>query len=405
VYNKTVEAINRGASINFQSLRDAIVTRNTKKTNIEYKQLVGEIAKMRDIKRQLDSNDSGHSQLGQRINQMTVELRDKAKSMPSVRNVNVNDWEFLTPKEVRAGAVNDVCKAYKTGFANLRAGNIKFFKLGFRKHLNRTKSVLVPKTFLIVKDDCLRIAPQFFKDQCEFKIGRKTLKQHKQLAVDHDSRIIKKKNEYWIVIPVAVSIQSRATPVNYCGIDPGSRTFMTSFGNNGYKEYCHKQALLDRFNKKLALLKSYRTRPRLQHQRNRYRKRVLNKIEKQKSNIMDECHWKTINDVLKCNDVVFYGDIKSHDIVKKSANRNLNRSLNDLKLYTFKERLLYKASTSNKRVFVINEAYTTQTCSSCGHMYKPGCSEVYSCSGCSRRMGRDVNASKNILMKGIVTCL
>ena len=38
---------------------------------------------------------------------------------------------------------------------------------------------------------------------------------------------------------------------------------------------------------------------------------------------MDELHWKTINRLLKMNDFIFYGDIKSHDVVK---NKNLGSS-------------------------------------------------------------------------------
>jgi transposase len=382
-----------------------LVTQNTKKTNVEYQSLSEEIATLRDSRRQLGLCKSERSRLDQLVHQKTNELRDKAKLMPSARNLQLHEWEINTPKEVRAGAVNDVCKAYKTGFTNLRAGNIKFFKLGYRKHIHVTKSVLIPKNYIGVKSGSLRLAPRFFKDQCEFKIGKKTLKRHEQLVVEHDSRIIKKKNEYWIMIPVAVPSKPKTTPVNYCGIDPGSRTFMTSFGNNGLKEYLHNTDLLNKLNAKIKVLKSLRTRPKMQHQRNGCRKRAVNKIETRKSNIVDECQWKTIRDVLMCNDVVFYGDIKSHDIVKRCTNRTLNTSLNDLKLYKFKERLLYKASLTNKRVFVINEAYTTQTCSDCGHMYKPGCSKVYNCSSCSHTMDRDVNAAKNILMKGIITCL
>lgn len=378
VYNKTVEAINNGAPINFQTLRDMVVTRNTKKTNPEYQQLCEEIAKIRHARCQAVSGGTEHSQLGRLIEEKKTELRERAKSMPSTCNSHVQDWESRTPR---------------------------FFRLGYRKHLNRAKSVLIPKNFVNAKDGYLRIAPQFFKEQCVFKLGKKTLKRHKQLTVNHDSRIMKKKSEYWIVIPVGVSTEPFKVPVNYCGIDPGSRTFMTAFGNTGCREYIHNKELIDRLNKKLALLKSYRTRLRRQHQRNRYRKRALNKLEQRKSNIIDECHWRTILDVLKCNDMIFYGDIKSHDIVKKSSNASLNRSINDLKLYQFKERLMYKASVANKKVVLVNEAYTTQTCSSCGYMYKPRCSEVYSCSNCSRRMGRDINASKNILMKGIITYL
>ena len=50
-------------------------------------------------------------------------------------------------------------------------------------------------------------------------------------------------------------------------------------------------------------------------------------------------------------------------------------------------------------------SYTTQTCSFCGSMYKPGLSRVYHCRNCEKSIGRDVNAAKNILMKGIQVCL
>ena len=76
--------------------------------------------------------------------------------------------------------------------------------------------------------------------------------------------------------------------------------------------------------------------------------------------------------------------------------------MNNLKFYKFKERLLFKSVERNKQVFLVNEAYTTQTCSNCGSNNKPGCSSVYSCRNCKKKVGRDVNAAKNILMKGII---
>lgn len=35
-------------------------------------------------------------------------------------------------------------------------------------------------------------------------------------------------------------------------------------------------------------------------------------------------------------------------------------------------------------------------------MNHPGYSEIYSCSQCNKNIGRDINAAKNILMKGII---
>ena len=77
----------------------------------------------------------------------------------------------------------------------------------------------------------------------------------------------------------------------------------------------------------------------------------------------------------------------------------------NLKLYKFKQRLLFKAEEKNKKVFEVKEHYTTKTCSFCGSLNNPEKSKIYECKSCNIKIGRDINASKNILMKGIKTCL
>ena len=42
--------------------------------------------------------------------------------------------------------------------------------------------------------------------------------------------------------------------------------------------------------------------------------------------------------------------IKSHDIVRKGKNRTLNTSMNNLKFYKFKQRLLFKSIEKGKKV-------------------------------------------------------
>ena len=73
-----------------------------------------------------------------------------------------------------------------------------------------------------------------------------------------------------------------------------------------------------------------------------------------------------------------------------------------MKFYKFKKRLEYKASINNKLIVCVNEAYTSQTCSYCGNLYNPGCSKIYSCINCKKNIDRDINAAKNILMKGLL---
>jgi putative transposase len=231
-------------------------------------------------------------------------------------------------------------------------------------------------------------------------MGKKTIKKHRNLVIEHDCRLVKQKNVFWVIIPIPVEITEKKPPINYCGIDPGVKTFMTSFGNNGCIEYKYNEKTLQKLNKKISYLTD-RRRPN----RKRVTKKKINRIETRKANLVDELHWKTINRLLKMNDFIFYGDIKSHDIVKNGKNRTLNTDMNNLKFYKFKQRLLFKSIERGKKVYEVKEHYTTQTCSFCGSMYKPGLSRVYHCRNCEKNIGRDVNAAKNILMKGIISCI
>lgn len=390
VYNKTIACINNGDKVNFINLRDKCVTSRTKKTSTNYTILT---EKIKILNKQI-KEQKNEEQL-KNLNEELIIETNKRKAIKFEKNMHILEWESNTPKAVRDGAVRDVCKANDVGWSNLKAGHINHFKLGFRKIIKNTSFVL-PHSLIKNKSGSLSIAPEYFKDECTFKMGKKTLKKYRDIEINNDCRIIYQRNKYWIAIPIPTVLKPKLKCVNYCGIDPGIRTFLTSFGNNGVVEYTQNKELLKRLNKKIDLLNSQRTK-----KRNKY------KVEARKENVINEIHWKSINDILKRNDYVFYGDIKSHGIVKKSRNKFLNRDFNDLKFYKFKERLMYKANVLNKRVFNVNEMYTTMTCSSCGHLNDVGKKEIYKCETirCNKTLLRDVSAAKNILMKGIIKFL
>jgi transposase len=415
VYNKTVSCINDGEPINFMKLRNKLVTANTKKNDIEYIKLENNMKLCKEEKKKQQklllkiplseiNNITAVKLLIQTAEETYQEEKLKLKlirkTLKSSKNEEIREWEIDTPKEIRAGAVNDVCKAFKTGQTNLKLGHIKHFSLGFRRKQETNKCLLLPRSFIKNDNGVLSIAPTLLKNESEISMGKKTIKKYKDLIIRHDCRLVKQKNIFWLLIPIPMEIAEKKPPINYCGIDPGTKTFMTCFGNNGCIEYKHNESVIDKLNNKISYITDRR-----RTDRGRVRKKKVNRLEIRKANLIDELHWKTINSLLRKNDFIFYGDIKSHDIVKNGKNRTLNTSMNNLKFFKFKQRLLFKSIERGKKVYETREHYTTQTCSFCGSMYKPGLSRVYHCSKCEKNIGRDVNAAKNILMKGIVTHL
>lgn len=410
VYNKTVDQINNHKhKVDFIQLRDLLVTQNTKKNHVEYKDLTTESMDLHRRKFQPGITDEEKNNIKVQLDAIKLQMKEISKSLSFEKNTNITDWERNTPKEVRAGAVSDVCKAYKTAMTNLKNGNISHFRLGFKKKNNPNQSIVISKNSKMVIDGKkVSFHRTFFnKDTIYFKIKNKN---YDNLEINSDCRLAKSKNKYWLIVPVEEQIKDRKVPVNYCGVDMGIKTFATTFGNNGCLEYKHDyvKIQLEKLNNKIDLLKETRVR-KIGNQkiiRKRLRKRIFNKYENRKNNIVTELHWKTINHMVKNNDFIMYGDIKSHGIVRNGIKykykKQLNRDFNDLKLYQFKQRLEYKANLENKKIFFVNEAFTTQTCSFCGNTYKPGFSRVYNCSSCKVKIGRDVNAAKNILMKGII---
>lgn len=257
---------------------------------------------------------------------------------------------------------------------------------------------LTPKN-ISMKDGLIKILPDTFKDECILKISNKNRKKYKDFIINNNVDIIKKNKDYYINLITNVTIKDKNSIKTICGVDPGLRTLATVYSVNNNEtistEYIHRKDLLIKLNKKIDLLKT---------NKKYYRKKQYNKIELKKKNIVDAIHWNLINNLLENNDIIYFGDIKSHNIVKGNKNHTLNRTFNDIKLFILKQRLKYKASLYQKIVYFINESYTTKTCSQCGTINNNvGSKEIFNCSCCNVTIGRDLNASKNIIMKGLLS--
>jgi len=99
-----------------------------------------------------------------------------------------------------------------------------------------------------------------------------------------------------------------------------------------------------------------------------------------------------------------YGFIAVEDLEvnRMIETRKFSKSISDASWAIFFTLLLYKAANAGRTIVRVNPAYTSQTCSSCGHRQKmPLDKRKYVCLECKLSLNRDVNAAINILTLGL----
>lgn len=89
-------------------------------------------------------------------------------------------------------------------------------------------------------------------------------------------------------------------------------------------------------------------------------------------------------------------------MVESNKTDKMNKRIGStLKFYQFREKLVYKCYLTGCKFGLIDEYNTTKSCSNCSKLNNIGSSKEYLCSGCNKKYPRDINSSKNILLRGI----
>ena len=253
VYNRTNEYIKNGHRINFQDLRDLLVTENTKKDMDDYKMFDNLLNHLKQQKKDKSLSKENIKLIEENIKIVNQNRRNYMKQFEYIKNPLIRDFETETPKDIRACAVKRCCDAYKTGFANLRNGNIKYFNMTFKKKTDKIQSIELTPKIISIKNGIIKIAPEFFGKECN-------LKTHKKLnyIINHNVDIVRRYKEYYIHL--SVNTEPTESKLNtIAGVDPGIRTFATVHSHNEnttiITEYKHNIDLLKKLNLKLNLLK------------------------------------------------------------------------------------------------------------------------------------------------------
>ena len=354
VYNNGLNGVkNNNENVNFYSLRDKYVTSDSNPKPLEY---------LYDL---FYSN--------------------KFEYIPK-------DWELETPKDIRAGALRDLCKAYKTCMSNLKNGNISKFNLNFRSK-KKSSSLEIPKSAIKIKDGKLVLYKRYMNSDIKFS-NDKCLKN---LNIEYDTRLKYEKNKWYLIVPIKHDIKYKCPKYNECGIDPGSRKFNTVYSDEMVLKIEMRKENLRKLHNKLDHLNSLRSKKIIKL--SRY-KRVINKTYTSLDNCIDDMHNKTINVLTSCFSRIYIPKFETQEIVNINRNRKTRRNLYQQKHYKYRQKLIDKTEMyKDVEVIVCTEEFTTKTCTKCGVLNNPGSSEVYICNSCNLKIDRDINGARNVLLK------
>jgi IS605 OrfB family transposase len=88
---------------------------------------------------------------------------------------------------------------------------------------------------------------------------------------------------------------------------------------------------------------------------------------------------------------------------QQRARRATNRRLSNWSFYQLRQFIEYKARIAGVPVIKVDPAYTSQTCSRCGHCDRKNRNgSDFECRSCGHAMDADKNAARNIAAKGAV---
>nr|DAI06968.1 MAG TPA: endonuclease [Caudoviricetes sp.] len=137
-------------------------------------------------------------------------------------------------------------------------------------------------------------------------------------------------------------------------------------------------------------------------------KRLRLKIQRKQKRLNDlreDFLNKLVDYIIKNHDCVILEDLNIRKMIKHSGGwkKSFNRLMTMIPMYEFRKKLEYKAMLAGKYCVAVNPAYTSRTCSECGHVDKKNRKSQadFECTRCGFSANADYNAAINIHNAGL----
>ena len=334
-----------------------------------------------------------------RMSGLSLSYTHQCAELPACKEVRPELGEV--PAQVLQDAVKRVDRAYDDFFRRVEEGQ----KPGFPRFKSRFRYDSL--TFKQYKNsfDVFESAKKNKGTLVLAKLGHVKMVMHRPLKGTPKTAIVKRTPTGKWFVSISVEIgeeEAEGRRLSACleevGIDVGLSTFAylsTGEAIANPRFFRTEEATLARAQRKLSKA------PKGSRQREQRRKvvaRVHERIGNRRTNFIAQ----QVAFLIKRFGFLAVEALVVRNMVK---NPKLAKSIADASWSMFFTHLLDKAEEAGREVVRVNPAYTSQTCSVCGHCQAmPLSVRVYECPYCGLVIHRDHNGSKNILNEGLKAC-
>jgi putative transposase len=303
------------------------------------------------------------------------------------------DWASDVPYQIKSIAIRDACQAVSNAKKKFKETG-EFHSVKFRSKKQPYQTLFIPKSAI--------------SELGVYQTRLGTLKMAETLPESpKDSRLIKENDDYFLCVPhespIILRNQQREPSCRVVSCDPGIRTFLTLFSEDGFgwlglQSINKIQRLCTYLDDLLSRADSSR-RPKRRNLR-----RAANRLRRRIRNLVDELHHKVAKFLVENFDLILLPTFETSDMTKRGGRKLRKKSVRQmltLSHYRFKKFLHHKAKEYGKVVIDVCEAYTSQTVSWTGEVIANlGGRKVIKASD-GTIMDRDLNGARGIFLRAL----
>jgi putative transposase len=310
------------------------------------------------------------------------------------------EWKAEKPSltDVHSQVLQEVCTrvelAFKAFFRRVKAGETPGYPR-FRSY-GRYDSFTYPQSgFKWLASDGKWVRLRLSKiGDVKIRLHRSTVGTIKTLTVQRD-----RLGNWYACFSCEVDSAELPPTKHVVGVDLGLSTFATMSDGNTIK----RQRWMKRDAKELKRISRKVSALAKGSPERRKAVRALNHVHVRIAHRRKDFVHQESRKVIDTYQVIALEKLGIKDM-QSNGNKIVNRGIGDVAWSQFVQACLYKAEEAGRTVVLVDPCNTTKECSGCGEIVPKTLSErVHKCDSCGLTMHRDLNASINILRRGLAS--